>query len=575
MAPVASTVDRPELELRVAGRRVEPRLAADVVEVDVTEEVYRHARCSLLVQNWKADSREVRWSDDGPLVPGAEIDLLLGYGSTLTSVFSGVVTALTAHFSQEQAPMLQVEARSRSILLDGPVRSRIFENTSDGDLVSALAADVGLDADADAGITRPAVLIERENGWAHLVERARSLGWVAYVREKRLVIRPPAPPDNPLQLAWTKDLVELRLTQDVGTLPKGSTAAAWDSENHAQASASAQSPTGGLPTGDRRDHQAAVGDTGWTLRDEVASSAAARPSGELDDRSDGQARHAELRHLSGFGRTVGLPSLRCDTWMSFSGGGRRFSGPYYVSTVRHRLGRSGFSTEFGVGLAAPLTPPPARSGGGAHARLLIGVVTDLSDPENHARVKVSFPWSGGTDAVWARLLTPYAGDKQGFFFIPDPGQEVLVGFVDGSEDDPVVLGSLWSGAAAPPETPGPANPVRSIVTRSGHVMKFDDSDQGGVSVTSNGGHKVMLSDADGKLTVAAKSGNAITLSDDGIELSASRGDLTLSAPSGQVNIQAMTISGKADTTATLESSATLDIKASATLGLRGAIVNIN
>jgi phage protein D/phage baseplate assembly protein gpV len=550
---------------------VDPKLAADVVEVDVHEEVLRHARCTLLLQNWDADERKVRWSDDGPLTPGAEVELSLGYGSDLKQVFSGVVTALTANFTQDRAPTLQVEARSRSVLLAGPPRARVFEETTDADLVAALAADAGLDADAEKGIQRPGILVERRRAWSYLVERARELGWVAYVRDKRLVVRPPAAADDPIQLTWNRDLVELRLTQDVTTLPSQSSFAAWDSDAAEQTSADADSPTGGLSTGDRQDHGAAVGDTGWAAREEVESTAAARGP-EAGDRATALARLAELRHVTGTGRTVGLPTLRCDSWVSVVGAGSRFSGPYYVGTVRHRVGRAGYSTEFGLGLADPLAPEPPASG---PVRLLIGVVTDVDDPDGHARVRVSFPWTGGSDAIWARLATPYAGDGQGFFAVPDVDQEVVVGFVDGSADDPVVLGSLWSGAAAPPATPDDENTVRSLVTRSGHQLVFDDADQGSVKVTTNGGHELVMDDGETSISLTASGGNKITLSDDGIELLAGKGDLTLSASSGEVKISGKSLSGKADSGATIESSSSLDIKASGTLGLRGATVNIN
>lgn len=569
MPPVA-TVDRPALELRVGGSPVDPRFAADVVEVDVTEEVLRHARCTLLLQNWDADERKVRWSDDGPLTPGTEVELSLGYGSDLTQVFSGVVTALTANFTQERAPTLQVEARSRSVLLAGPPRALVFEETTDADLVAALAADAGLDADAEKGIERPRILVDRRRAWSYLVERARELGWVAYVRDKRLVVRPPAAPDDPVELAWNRDLVELRLTQDVATLPSQSSFAAWDNDSAEQTTVAADSPTGGLTTGDRPDHGAAVSDTGWAVREEVESTAAARGA-EAGDRAAALARTAELRHVTGTGRTVGLPALRCDSWIRVAGAGTRFSGPYYVGTVRHRLGRTGFSTEFGLGLPAPLVPEAPVSTG----RLLLGVVTDVDDPDGQARVRVSFPWTGGSDAIWARLATPYAGDGQGFFAVPDVDQEVVVGFVDDSADDPVVLGSLWSGAAAPPATPDDENTVRSLVTRSGHQIVFDDADEGSVKVTTSGGHELVMDDKEKSVSVTASGGNKITISDDGIELVASQGDLSLSAPSGEVKIAGSSLSAKADSGATIESSSTLDVKASATLGLRGATVNIN
>ena len=148
--PTQST-DRPAVEVRIGGQPVEPRLAQDVIEVDVSEEVNKHARCTLLVQNWDPDQRVVRWSDSGPLVPGAEVEVALGYHSQLSTVFAGVVTAVTGHFTADQAPTLRVEARSRSALLAGPARSRILEQTTDGDLAAAIASDYGLESDTESG----------------------------------------------------------------------------------------------------------------------------------------------------------------------------------------------------------------------------------------------------------------------------------------------------------------------------------------------------------------------------------------------------------------------------------------
>ena len=208
---------------------------------------------------------------------------------------------------------------------------------------------------------------------------------------------------------------------------------------------------------------------------------------------------------------------------------------------------------------------------------MLGVVEDLDDPEAWGRVKVALPWrTDAPDAVWARLATLDAGPEQGTFFLPDVGQEVLVGFLAGDAASPVVLGSLWNGQAAPPLAVDSGNPVRAIVTRSGHTLTFDDGDPGTVTLETTGGRKVVLDDGDASVTLTEPdAGNSIRLSGDGIELTAASGDITLSASSGAVTIEAMQFSAKAQSTASVESTASLDIKASATLGLKGALVQIN
>ena len=65
-------------------------------------------------------------------------------------------------------------------------------------------------------------------------------------------------PDEPVELTWTRDVVELRLSQEVGHLPSESVAASWDPANQEQQQASADSPTGGLAHDGRDDHATVV-----------------------------------------------------------------------------------------------------------------------------------------------------------------------------------------------------------------------------------------------------------------------------------------------------------------------------
>src|SRR5687767_13756357 len=84
------------------------------------------------------------------------------------------------------------------------------------------------------------------------------------------------------------------------------------------------------------------------------------------------------------------------------------------------------------------------------------VVTDIKDPENGGRVKVSLPWSPDTGSAryewWARVATMMAGANRGTWFIPDPGDEVLIAFEGGDPEWPYVLGGLWNGKDSSPES---------------------------------------------------------------------------------------------------------------------------
>ncbi len=566
--------DRPAFEVTVAGRAIEPLVAADVIGIDVHEEVGRHGICTLLVQNWDADHRAVRYPD-GPFVPGAELTVALGFHSELTRVFGGVIAAATAHFPESGAPTLRVEARAKSILLEFPPRSRVLEDVTDADVAAAVASDYGLTADAATGVSRGAVVSDRESDWDFLKARAAALGWVLYVREDVLVMRPPAEASAPPALEYTRDLVELHLTEDLTRAVDDAVGVGWDVGTLEPIESEQGESAAGLDTGDRPTHAAAVGDAGWPLRTARDERPAEAAGDAADARAVARQRDAAFAHVHGRGAVSGRPGLRADGWVELSGVGPRLSGPHYLTAVRHRLSPGSYVTEFQVGRPPLLVPPAADP---ASAALTIGVVESLDDPAGLHRVKVRMSWcSDAGGAVWARLATLDAGDGYGTVFVPAVGQEVLVGHVDDDAAAPVVLGQLHSGAAAPPVTVDPdENAVRAIVTPGGHRVTFDDGDRPRVEIASGKGHSVVIDDDEGAIVLThGDSGTAVTIGTDGITLEAASGDIVLKAGAGAVSIDALKINGKASGPSKLESSATFDIEASGPLGLKGALVNIN
>jgi len=576
MTGPAADQDRPEFEVRVDSQALERPVHRDVVEIDVHEEVNKHGRLTLLMQNWDQDTRTVRHSDSGPFKPGVGIAVLLGYHSDLTSVFDGVVTSLTTHFPRSGRPVLRVEARSRSVQLDFPPRSRQLADVSDADVATAIASDYSLTTDSEDGVTRTFVVQDRISDWEHLRSRASELGWVTYVRGTTLVFRAPAAADNPREYEYTRNLVELHLTQDIASAMDSVAGGGWDIDALEALESEVGGTQSGIDVGSRDDHATAASDSGWALRDHQHTSPAYGAADAVDAAAKGEQRRAALAHYTGTGVVIGEPSIRCDQWLSITGVGDRMSGPHYVAAVRHRLSATGYTTEFQVGVPRPLVPPTASSG--SPAGLALGVVEALNDPESLNRVKVRLPWrNDGGEGVWARLATLDAGEESGTLFVPNVGQEVVVGYVDGNASVPVVLGSLHNGKQAPPEAiDAEKNALRAIITPGKHRFVLDDGDAAGITLETGKGHSMVISDSDSAITITHKdSGNAITISADGIELNAAQGDVKIISAAGAVKLDSVTLEGKASGPSKIESSATFDLKASGPLGLKGALVNIN
>jgi uncharacterized protein involved in type VI secretion and phage assembly len=186
--------------------------------------------------------------------------------------------------------------------------------------------------------------------------------------------------------------------------------------------------------------------------------------------------------------------------------------------------------------------------------ILIGTVMDLNDPEKLVRVKVKLVQYNDEQSCWARLVTPMGGAKRGVYFRPEVGDEVLVAFENGDPRRAYILGALWSQVDSPPPDDGKPvdNNWRFITSRSGHILRFDDT---------KGAEKIELIDKDGARKIV------IDTSGKKIQITCDSGDIEVKSPSGSIKIEAKSIEIKA--------SADMSIEAGGPLKIKGAKVDIN
>lgn len=193
--------------------------------------------------------------------------------------------------------------------------------------------------------------------------------------------------------------------------------------------------------------------------------------------------------------------------------------------------------------------------------VVIGIVTNNQDPEKLARVKVKFPWlSNADESYWARIAAPMAGKDRGTFFLPEVDDEVLVMFEHGNLQFPYILGALWNGKDTPPiANEDGKNNVRMIKSRSGHVIKLNDED---------GKETIEIIDKSQKNSLVIDTAkNTITITTDK--------DIILSASQGTIKLDAQKIEIKSSADTKIEAGSGMDIKANATMNVKGATINLN
>ena len=175
-------------------------------------------------------------------------------------------------------------------------------------------------------------------------------------------------------------------------------------------------------------------------------------------------------------------------------------------------------TANGIDLERAATGP-----GGLFYGVYPALVVDLGDPDGQGRVKVRLPWSPDADGdayeVWARIATLMAGNNRGTWYIPDVDDEVLVAFEGGNPRRPYVVGALWNGQDAPPESMDGAGENNKKVIRSRNGVKITIDDQTGqenIIIETPGGQMLTMKDGPGVIEIEDSNGNTIKLDTSGV-----------------------------------------------------------
>ncbi|MEZ2445373.1 type VI secretion system Vgr family protein [Chitinophaga sp. RCC_12] len=131
------------------------------------------------------------------------------------------------------------------------------------------------------------------------------------------------------------------------------------------------------------------------------------------------------------------------------------------------------------------------------------VVTDNNDPKGLGRVRVKFQWQQQGATPWLRLVSPHGGTEKGFYFIPENGEEVWVDFEGGNPEVPVVLGTVYNGNAKTGFGDAQNN-LKVIKTRSGHIIRLDDTDGAeSITITDKSGNIVTMDTSAQSINIAA------------------------------------------------------------------------
>ncbi|MFH2057156.1 MAG: phage baseplate assembly protein V, partial [bacterium] len=263
-----------------------------------------------------------------------------------------------------------------------------------------------------------------------------------------------------------------------------------------------------------------------------------------------------------------MPSIKIGDTVKIEGM-KDFCGTYFVTEITHNISEGNdYSNEF---TAAPLETahPEWKAPATEMPQLQVAEVIDNVDPDNRYRVKVKLNYTDENDqqleTPWLRVLTDHAGDNHGSYWLPEIGDEVLVGFERDNPEVPVVLGALWNGT----DTPDAAYPedndnYKAIYTKGGNKIEISDED---------GKQYIKFTNSDKNLMYFECDGPKITMHTDGDIAIDAKKNISVKA-GGDYSLEATNISVKASNNITVEAGAEIKETATANIKMKGANVKI-
>ena len=542
--------------LKLDGEDAPTEMTNDILEISVEESLHLPGIFTLMFRNSAEPGQEnaTFWQHQDKFEIGGKVEI--GFRSSATEsqefedqeegvVLKGEITAIESHFNAgAQAPII-VRGYDISHRLHRGRFNRSFQNMTDSDILKKLAHEVGMPTGTvdETGSPHDYLFQANQTNMEFLRNRAIRNGFELFTQDGKLHFREPKGGES-LKLVWLKDLSSFSVRVSSAEQVQSVEVRGWDytQKQAIVATKSSDQVVTETEFGKGKDTSSVFEEKPTDPKMIVVDRPMFSPE---EAETMAQAIFDELggEFVQADAQAEGNPKIRPGRIITLEEM-NKYSGDYYVTEVRHLFSERVYTTEFSVrglrgnDLFSILTPQSRLRAG---ETLLVGIVTDNEDPEELGRVRVKCPTlTEDHESNWARVIGAGAGSSRGFDCLPEIDDEVLVGFEHGDIHRPYVLGGVWNGKDAPPESiedsvSGGKVRLRTFKTRTGHTLQFIEEDgsgsQAGVHITSVYGHQIYLNDSDKSILIKTNGGHTLRLSDLSrtIEMS-STGTIAMDAP---------------------------------------------
>jgi len=554
--------------------------ALEIVSIDIHQEINIVTRATVVIVDGDPDTKDFKISSGNQFLPGKKIEISLGYESTNTVVFKGIIVSNSQKANNDCA-ILTLECKDETVKMTLDKNSSHYDKTSSSDIADSFFDKYGFkNKNITPATLSHAQLVQFHNSdWDFMISKLDASNLMCILNNGEIIIReitakPEVSEDELVLFEFRDNILEFNAELDSRSQAEKVTVISWNYTTQ-----QLENENGEPVQLDKKN--SSVNEIGKGQKTTIIAPGK-KDTEEQKKLADTKIIRQALAKIKGklkyFGK-VEKPVIAGD-FVKLSGFGENFDGVIFVSAINHEFSDGDWTTTASLGwdnkfFAEQINPTHETSSSGQLSTiqgLQTGIITDIIDSDGDFRVKLKLPLvNNEQEGVFARLATLDAGNNRGTFFMPEINDEVVVGFINNDPNQPIVLGMLHSSKNAAPLAQEKSNNKKGLVSRSEIKIIIDDGEKS-VTIETPGGHIINMNDTEQTVFLKDSSGNKITLEPSGITVE-SASVLNLKAATS-ISMTAPSISIKADADIKVEGGIGT-VSSSGIMSIKGSIVNIN
>lgn len=559
----------------------------------VRKEVNKIGKAEVVFGAWSTiESGENTDSDNDEFTPGNSIRIEAGYLNSTQeeSIFEGIIVSQQLDLELQGETTIKIECRDYLYPATMVTKTSIYTNTDNQSIINTIIGNYQ-PIQATVGSTSTTydnIVQYKTTDWDFILEQARLNGFFILTEGQQTTIDKP---DIDASAVYTfimdDNIVDVKGKLQASRQLSKVQVLAWNSKEQKLVSVVVDnSVIKNNDQGDLSPEELAqkMGDTELTLQTSEYID-----DDSLEEWATSQLIESTLQRVNGEISCRGTAEIKAGCMVEIQNVNKHLNGNAFCGAVEHEIKEGNWLTKACMGHKEEDKEKNKKTN--TISGIQIGKVSQIEeDPSKEYNIQVEMPLfkSSEINKIWARLATFWASNQYGSFFIPDVGDEVVIGFFDNDPGKPVILGSVYSSNQAPANEIEKDNKIRSITTKSKLKLEFDEEKKI-ITLETPGNNSIEMNDDGKSITLTDQNNNKIAMTESGISIESSKSltlkaktdisieagtEVTIKGPSA-VNIQGANIEAKADIAFTGKGSASAELSAGGQTVVKGAMVMIN